>query len=347
VIPIPKEPQEQEYVVFDPCAWREGEVFYALIGNKNRRPGYEGDCTSLFKSTNLHHWEYLHPFYRSERRWTDPVEDCACPDFFPLGHRHMLLMHGHRPYGQVHYYLGRYEDERFYPEIHSRMNWPGGQLCAPETLLDDQGRRVFFGWIREARPWEDHGWASVMSLPRLLSLGKDGTLRIEPVPALQALRHNPRRQEGIELSRDSEVELTEVCGDCLEIALTMQPGDAREFGVKVRCSPDGEEETAIVCQSQAGILKVELEQSTLNKSAEYANVKAQEAPFELQTGEPLKLHVFLDRSVLEVFANSRQCVTQRIYPTRNDSLAVRLCARGGSAFVRVLEAWDVSATNSW
>ncbi|MBC8236426.1 hypothetical protein H8E77_43320 [bacterium] len=73
------------------------------------------------------HWEYLGPFYKSDRRWTDEVEYCACPDFFPLGDKHMLLIHGHRPYGQAHYYLGRYEKEQFYPELHGRMNWPGGQ----------------------------------------------------------------------------------------------------------------------------------------------------------------------------------------------------------------------------
>ena len=53
-------------------------------------------------------------------------------------------MHGHRPYGMAHYYLGRYEDEQFYPEIHGRMNWQGGQLSGPETLFDDKGRRIFF-----------------------------------------------------------------------------------------------------------------------------------------------------------------------------------------------------------
>lgn len=343
VIPIPKEPKD--YVVFDPCAWREGDTFYALIGNKNRKPGFEGDSTSLFRSTDLVNWEYRGPFYKSDRRWTDEVEDCACPDFFPLGKIHMLLMHGHRPYGQAHYYLGRYENEQFYPEIHGRMNWPGGQLSAPETLLDDQGRRIFFGWIREARPWEEHGWASVMSLPRLLSLGQDGTLCIEPVPELEALRFNPRRRENIALAQDSEINLTEIRGDCLQLAIEMEPGDAQEFGVKVRCSLGNEEETAIVCQPDVGTLKVDLSKSTLNESVKYS-VKAQEAPLELKKGEPLKLRIFLDCSVLEVFANSRQCVTQRIYPTRGDSLGIRLFARGGDAFVRLVEAWDMSATNS-
>ena len=115
VIPIPEQPQE--YTVFDPCAWYEQGTYYALIGNKNSRPGYEGDSTSLFRSADLANWEYRGPFYRSNRRWTSEVEDCACPDFFSIGDKHMLLMHGHAPYGMAHYYLGRYEGEQFFPRF--------------------------------------------------------------------------------------------------------------------------------------------------------------------------------------------------------------------------------------
>ena len=74
-------------------------------------------------------------------------------------------------------------------------------------------------------------------------------------------------------------------------------------------------------------------------------VTAQEAPFELLPGESLKLRIFLDRSVLEVFANERQCVTQRIYPTRGDSLGVTLFSRDGSVDVKSLDAWDMAPAN--
>src|SRR5262249_42849909 len=88
-----------EVTVFDPCAWKDRAFYYALIGNKSGAPGHEGDCASLFRSTDLIHWDYRGPFYKSDRRWTGEDEDCACPDFFPLGDKHMLLMHTHLPYG--------------------------------------------------------------------------------------------------------------------------------------------------------------------------------------------------------------------------------------------------------
>jgi hypothetical protein len=84
-----------------------------------------------------------------------------------------------------------------------------------------------------------------------------------------------------------------------------------------------------------------------NIPAEKRSATEQVAPFELKPGEPLRLRVFLDRSVLEVYANERQCITQRIYPTRADSLGVTLITRGGSVKVKSLDTWDISPVNSW
>jgi sucrose-6-phosphate hydrolase SacC (GH32 family) len=360
VIPIPREPQE--YTVFDPCAWYEDGAYYALIGNRNARAGYEGDCTSLFRSTNMLDWEYLGPFYRSERRWTAVGDDCACPDFFPLGRKHMLLMHDHWPFNHCHYYLGRCEGRRFYPETYGQMSWPGGQLAGPETLADDQGRRIFFGWIYEARTWEEHGWASVMSLPRVLSLGEDGSLRIEPAPELEVLRHQPREWRDVALPAGQDVDLENLRGDCLELTVEIEPGTAAEVGVMVRCSPAGEEQTPIVCARRDQLLRIELARSTLDPAIRYPRfasrhapeglteseryTQAQEAPLSLESGEPLRLRIFLDRSVLEVFANGRQCLTQRIYPSRSDSLGVRLFARGAAATARV-QAWSMMPATPW
>jgi sucrose-6-phosphate hydrolase SacC (GH32 family) len=360
---IPSDGAADEAVIFDPCGWKQGDTYYALVGNKNKRPGYEGDSTSLFRSRDLEHWEYRGPFYKSERRWTQEYEDCACPDFFPLGKKHVLISHVHRPWNHLQYYIGRFDQqaERFLPESHGYMSWPGGSLCAPETLLDAAGRRIFWGWIMEARPAVS-GWASVATLPRVLSLADDNSLRIEPAPELEVLRYNPRSRENMAISGD--LPLADVRGDCLEISAVFEPGDAREFGIKVRCSPDGAEQTAIVCTPAAETLKIELAGSTLDPQVKYmwANAnfaeannipeskrfaKEQVAPFTLRPGEPLTLRVFLDRSVLEVYANGRQCITQRIYPSRTDSLGVGLFSRGGGVRVKSLKAWDVQATNSW
>jgi beta-fructofuranosidase len=181
--------------------------------------------------------------------------------------------------------------------------------------------------------------------------------------AKDVLRLNHRKRKNIRLEPDSQLKLDDVQGDCLELAVEFKPKDAREFGVKVRCSPDGAEETAVVCERAAKKLKIDTSKSTLDERIKYIYyrhrgaldrlpeekriVKAQEAPFELRKRETLKLRIFLDRSGVEVFANGRQCVTGRIYPTHTDSLGVVLSSRGGSVKVRSVEAWDMAPANSY
>jgi len=128
--------------------------------------------------------------------------------------------------------------------------------------------------------------------------------------------------------------------------------------VKLRCSPDGAEQTLVAYDPAARKLKVIMAKSSLDRRVEYIyyrqraaltrlppeqrTVQAQEAPLELRAGESLKLRIFLDRSVLEVFANGRQCITQRIYPTRADSLGVALYSHGDAVSVPTVEAWDLA-----
>lgn len=72
-------------------------------------------------------------------------------------------------------------------------------------------------------------------------------------------------------------------------------------------------------------------------------VLVQEAPLRLSPGEPLRLRVFLDGCMLEVFANGRQALCQQIWPTRDDSLDVRFLARDGDARINTLIVWEMKA----
>lgn len=70
-------------------------------------------------------------------------------------------------------------------------------------------------------------------------------------------------------------------------------------------------------------------------------------PLELGADEPLRLRVFVDKSVVEVFANGRQAVMRRIYPSCEESVGVTLFSKGGPASVTRLEAWDMMPSNPY
>ena len=90
-------------------------------------------------------------------------------------------------------------------------------------------------------------------------------------------------------------------------------------------------------------LKIDTRKSSLGEGRK--SIEA--GPLELGANESLKLQVFVDKSVVEVFANDRQAVMRRIYPTRKDSLSVKLFSKGAPATVRTLQAWEMMPANPY
>ncbi len=352
--PRPGKPGWGVYNVFDPHGWVEDGVYHVILGGKTK-PDDVRDTAYLFRSNDLIHWDYVRPFYVPHPDWTGPEEDCACPDFFPLGHRHMLLCISH-PRG-ARYYLGRYERGHFIPEEHHRMNWPGGSCFAPETLCDDRGRRIFWAWVpgqRRGQGWGVANEPGVMTMPRVLTLDERGQLLIDPPIELETLRRNPRRLESLTLEPDRPVRPSHIRGAELEIELTAQLPAGAELELIVRASPDDAEQTRIVVAPAKATLAIDTSRASLAPDIfrrypvcadNQQDVPVQGAPFALPPGEALHLRVFLDRSILEVYANRRQCVTQRLYPTRPDSVEVALVSRHGPTVVSAFNAWDLAATN--
>ena len=65
------------------------------------------------------------------------------------------------------------------------------------------------------------------------------------------------------------------------------------------------------------------------------------APISMKGNEPLELRVFIDKSVVEVFVNEKQCLAMRVYPGRKDSVGVSLRSQGQSSLLKSLDAWQL------
>jgi beta-fructofuranosidase len=181
-----------------------------------------------------------------------------------------------------------------------------------------------------------------MSLPRVLSLGPDGTLLMTVPQEIERLRYNGQKRTDLAIGADSEQLLDGLQGNSLELALEFNPTKATQFGLKVCCSPDGAEQTLVYYDAAEKKLKVD----TTNSGPDTPKT-VEAGPFELKAGEPLKLRVFIDKSVVEVFANDRQAVMRRVYPSRADSVGLRLFSKGGAATVSSLEAWEMMRSNAF
>lgn len=310
---------------------------------------YQGDHLSLFVSDDLKQWSFLHDFYKSERRWTSKTEDNMCPSFLPLpsgpdggksSGKHLLLFISHNRGCQ--YYVGRYQNDYFYPENHGRMTWNDNAYFAPEALVDGQGRQIMWSWIFDDRPdsvIDYHGWTGMYGLPRSLWLGNDGTLRMRPVKELENLRMNEEMISNIKVNSGIDQKLSGLGKELQELEITIQSGNAVSYGVKVCASDDGREETIIFYDSSDRKLKIDTRKSGLS----FGRKIVEEAPLELKNGEPLILRIFIDKSIVEVYANDRQAIARTIYPMLGGH-GIALFSEGDMV-VNSVRAWELSPSN--
>ena len=218
------------------------------------------------------------------------------------------------------------------------------------------------------------GWNQLMTLPRRLTLAEDDELRMEPAGDIESLRYDHRHVGSTVLPANQEVVLESIEGNAMELNVEIDPKSAPMVELNVLRSPDREEFTRIAffkdrgfrVQShavQSGALlaggrpvvarygqprPVPIRESLLTLDSSFSSTlpdalsRAPEtAPVRLEPDEPLKLRIFIDRSVVEVFANGKQCVAVRVYPGREDSTGVSVRAQGNEAELRSLDAWQM------
>ncbi|MBQ4044670.1 MAG: glycoside hydrolase family 32 protein, partial [Clostridia bacterium] len=318
-------PNGQHIGCADPSnIWKNDGVYYLQTGNKpvldahgrseNAPRMYRGDWTELFTSPDLRNWEYKGRFYHRFPGGPDDSEDDMCASFLPLpaspeggvptdAYLQLFISHNRG----CQYYIGSWEKETFTPRLHGRMSWVDDTYFAPEAALDGQGRQIAFAWLRDDLPgqMQTYGWTGVFGLPRSLWLREDGTLGISPVRELQSLRGTGTVHEtGIcrGETRTGTLSVPDSCEIRLEAAdvhttlqlrlMIRENGDA----VTVSYDPD------------AGILAVDG-----SKSGSLQRAVREEAPLSPEPDGTLSFTVYIDKSVIEVFAGERQAITRRIY----------------------------------
>jgi beta-fructofuranosidase len=175
----------------DPCPWKDGDTWYLGVGSGFNKVG---GAVLLYTSRDGRNWTYLHPLAQGEwnhgtmRNPVDSGEMWECPDFFPLGDKHVLLYSTER---KVYWEVGTFDrrDLRFHAE--SRGLLDHGSYYAMKSMVDARGRRILWGWVQETRSPDETraaGWAGAMALPRVLSLDSENQLRMEILPEFASLR---------------------------------------------------------------------------------------------------------------------------------------------------------------
>lgn len=317
---------------WDPDCWLRDDAYWSLAGGSN---------PTFSKSTDLKSWEFQGEFFHPEFPSNLGVakgEDTSCANLFPIGKKWMLLCISHGL--GCRYYLGDFKDGKYLPSHHALMNWARWDFFAPESLVTADGRRVMWAWCT---PWvngmqkvgrkknfdalmKGRIQPGIQSLPRELSLTSDGALRIKPLRELEGLRANRKQLENLTVKSGSSPPLKDISGDTMELEVIFAAPASGEFGIEILCDEDGKGGFTIA----SGKGKKDLTVGYINP------------PFVLAPKEDLTLRVFIDKSMIEVFANDRQAaVAWHEYDPKN--VQIRLFSRDGDVRVRKLNAWKMKS----
>jgi sucrose-6-phosphate hydrolase SacC (GH32 family) len=332
---------------WDPDCFLIGDTYYAISGGQN---------PPLFKSKDLQRWTLIGDFLQNELPDVAIGEDISCGNFFKLGDKWMLLCISHAL--GCRYYLGDWsaQAEQFIPQKHGRLNWRREDQAlfkavarcdffAPESVLTADGRRVMWAWCANlGMPDGRINLQTIQSLPRELSLPADGVLRIKPLRELETLRFDPVNLENLQL--DGSAVVTEVLpnvvpagqkiaaleGEAVELRLTIARDQAarRLFGFTLFSDGQGGG-LPILFRPENGTLRV-------------GTAEAPFSPSELPAGENVELRIFIDRYLVEVFANDRQAMiaAHADYRGKPD---LRAFTVGTPTTIKKLEIWKLRPTN--
>lgn len=184
-----------------------------------------------------------------------------------------------------------------------------------------------------------------MTLPREYSLREvDGEVRLiqNPVEQLRDYRRAHVAADDVAIGQGTIN--APMDGDTIEIKAVFDTNgsSAEEFGIKVRVG-DGEE-TLVGYDVAAGEVFVDRTESGQIPNPVFAAKHA--APLEILPDGTIKLHVFVDKASVELFANGGlRAITDQIFPDP-ESTGVELYAEGAGIRLKSLDIWEISTKDT-
>ncbi|OBZ12534.1 glycoside hydrolase family 32 protein [Bacillus sp. FJAT-26390] len=340
--------------------WHEPSGKWAMAVSVNKK-------VYFYSSSNLLAWKYESEFGEGQGSQAAVWE---CPDLFLLpvdddSGRHKWVLHvsvgdnEETDGSTAQYFVGEFDGRCFVNDdtAGEQIRWTdyGQDFYAAVTysgIPQEDGRCIWLGWTSNwkypfAGPTEP--WKGGMSIPRSLSLRtlRDGTITLcqKPIAELKRLRVDSLRFASIEAS-DQTVKL-DFQGSSYELIANIEWEKAQSFGLRVRCSEEGNEATEIGYEPGTQTVFVDRMRSGRSdfmnrEGSPFHFGKRFEAPHRA-ADKTVKLHAFVDESVIELFVdNGETSFTALIYPSPG-SLGLELFASGGAAFFRSVDVYKLES----
>jgi fructan beta-fructosidase len=302
----------------------------------------------FYESKDLKSWKLLSEF--------GPLGDQAkiweCPDLLqvpmlddPSKKKWVLLVSNSHPQGPtfvgMQYFVGNFDGKTFTAD--NPKQYPlyldyGKDFYAAVSfnhVPKEDGRTIILGWANNWAYGQDiptFPWKSAMTLPRELYLVKTlvGERIIQrPIKEAATLRGDSIDYHNLGIAFKEKA---------FEIEYEFTSGTASNFGIRLITSPN--EETVIGYDRVKKEVYLDRTRSG-NVSFHKDFPSIERAPAELKEGK-LRLQIFVDHSIIEVYINGgEQVITDQIFPT-GDYKVVTFAKDGET--VTSIKTWTIKST---
>lgn len=311
----------------------------------------------LCRSKDLLHWEYVGHLLDRDTEGQIPLDEehfrlngvYECPDYIVLDGKEIILSSPQnlpqigKAYQNVHsgiYMFGEldFESGRFRVDEIGEVD-SGFDFYAAQTLRMPDGRVVLIAWKEmwdRNFPTRTEGWAGTYTLPREMSV-VDGRLVQKPVREIGKYRSGKVASACLHAD-DTSLSVEGVCGNTIEIRVTLEPGTAARSGLKLFCG--SEHETLVYYDRAEGDIVFDRSRSGIPFTGQEEDVDRRVC--HIGAMDSIDLHFFLDVSSIEVFIDGGHYVmTGNVYPEIGQDTGVRFFAEGGSSTFRGLVKYDI------
>jgi len=311
---------------------------------------------SFYASDNLKEWEHLSDFGPAGalNGWWEVPDLYQLPVDGDPNNTRWVLQIGRGP-NRVQYFIGDFDGTQFTlnPEENgTTTNWLdyGPDYYAVRTFRDYdhvEDRIVTFGWMGN---WQyannvPTSWGKgALSLPRELELRTyEGELQIvqRPIPALEQLRGDEVTLENVELTDTRPLSEFTPALNSYELDLTIRITDPdTRFGIRLAESDEHAFTLGYDTSTSALFLdRMKGERAFLGDEFP----KQLTAPLQPQADGTIRLHIFVNQSSVELFANEGEVTMTALMFPEPDSTGITLFVEGGTAVLERLTAWELTS----
>ena len=218
----------------------------------------------------------------------------------------------------------------------------GYGLLSPSICQKD-GKTLLLGIVPDKLATEENykmGWAHNYSLPREISLAADGSLIQKPYSGLDGMRSEISYSKTLALNGVQS--LSPVSGRQIELLadFTVASGTCGFNFLK-----SGSRQVSLTYDTDNG--KLMLDMTSLDRTVNdgvYGGIYAATLPKKVAVGEKLKLHVYIDGSIADIFVNDTWAYSVRIFP--NDAAQIEAEAFASTEMQANIQAWKLDAKQS-